>query len=144
MEDISKVILKRIIHAPIDDVFDAWTTPSEMKKWYSPEGMSTTEATSESNKDGKYTVTMKVGETTFQMHGKYIEFDRPYKLVFTWESAMPKDDKPSIVSVEFKKISENITEVSLTHSGFGSKEDRDQHDVGWNGTINKLEKYIGN
>lgn len=142
MEDISNVKVTRIINASIEQVFDAWTDAEQMKHWYSPEGMTTPEAVSDCKKGGEYAVTMKMGEMTFQMHGKYLEFERPTRLVFTWDSAMFGDNNPTTVTVDFKKIDSNKTEVILTHSGFATIEDRNQHDMGWNGTLNKLEKFV--
>lgn len=119
MEDISNVRVTRVINASIEQVFDAWTDAEQMKHWYSPEGMSTPEATSECNKDGEYAVTMKMGEMTFKMHGKYLEFERPTKLVFTWESAkegaMSSDSDVNGYSVLQAANIEKATKLLLGH-----------------------------
>lgn len=130
------VEVKRVINAPIEKVFSAWVEPEQMKQWYSPEGMTTPDATSENRKGGKYTVLMKMGDQEFPMHGEYLEFDEPNKLVFTWNQA------DSIVAVNFKKLDEDKTEVVLRHTGFADEQSRIQHDDGWVGTFNKLEKYF--
>ncbi len=130
------VELKRVINAPIEKVFRAWVTPAQMKQWYSPEGMTTPAASSDAEAGGKYMVTMKMGEQKFDMAGKYLEFDEPNKLVFTWNH----DD--SVVSVHFKKVDEGRTELTLKHTGFANEKSRGEHDEGWKGTLNKLEKYL--
>ncbi|HSX18482.1 MAG TPA: SRPBCC domain-containing protein [Candidatus Saccharimonadales bacterium] len=130
------VEVKRVINAPIDKVFRAWTEPKQMKQWYSPEGMTTPEASSENHKGGKYHVQMKMGDQIIDMDGEYLEFSEPNKLVFTWGHGS------TTVSVDFKKVDENKTEVALKHTGFVDEESRAQHDDGWVGTFNKLEKFF--
>ncbi len=131
------VEVKRVINAPIEKVFKAWVEPEQMKQWYSPEGMTTPAASSDVRVGGAYSVTMKMGDQDHVQTGKYLEINEPNKLVFTWN----KDD--SVVTVDLKKLDENRTELTLKHVGFVSEESRRQHDDGWVGTINKLEKHFG-
>jgi len=130
------VNVTRVINAPIEKVFRAWVEPEQMKKWYSPEGMTTPEASSDNRKGGKYHVQMQIGDQKMDMDGEYLEFDEPNKLVFTWGHGSTK------VAVDFKKIDDNKTKVTLVHTGFASDQDRKQHDEGWVGTFNKLGKYF--
>jgi uncharacterized protein YndB with AHSA1/START domain len=130
------VEVKKVINVPIEKAFRAWVEPAEMKQWYSPMGMTTPEASSDARKGGKYAVQMKGETQTFTNSGEYLEFDEPNKLVFTW------NDKDSVVTVNFKKIDENKTEVSLHHVGFANEESRAQHNDGWVGVFEKLEKHF--
>ena len=130
------VNVSRVIKAPIDKVFDAWTTPEQMKQWYSPEGMTTPAASSDNHPGGTYSVTMKMGDQVFDMTGTYLEFDRPNKLAYTWNH----DD--SVVTVTFKAIDDSNTEVNLHHTGFADEGSRRQHNEGWVGTLNKLTKFL--
>ncbi len=139
------VEVKKVINAPIEKVFKAWVEPEQMKRWYSPEGMATPAASTDGKVGGKYAVTMQMGEQKFEMFGKYLEYDKPNpstgsgqaKLVFTW------NDDSSVVAVDFKKLDDNKTEVSLRHTGFTDEQSRAQHDEGWIGTLNKLAKHFG-
>lgn len=135
MEDLTAHV-SRVVKAPIDKVFRAWVEADQLKQWYSPEGMSTPKASVEARKGGKYSVTMQMGEAEFDMSGEYLEFDEPNKLVFTWNAAT------SIVIVNFKKVDETTTEVSLTHRGFVNEKSQMEHQQGWDGTLNKLVKYF--
>ncbi len=140
--DDKKVVVSRVFNAPIEKVFKAWVDAEQMKKWYSPEGMTTPDAGSEQKKDGRYHVTMHMGEQEFKMQGTYLEYDEPNKLVFTWEASMSEDNKPTTVTISFKTVQGNKAEVRLIHSGFADEGSRAQHDQGWIGTFNKLEKYL--
>jgi uncharacterized protein YndB with AHSA1/START domain len=150
MSELSLTVSK-VIKAPIEKVFRAWVEPEQMKQWYSPEGMTTPDASSDACKGGEYSVTMKMGDETFTMGGEYLEFDEPNgstgspqaKLVFSWS---PKDGhdgsgKHTVVTVIFKAIDDNQTEVNLTHQGFLEEPAKVQHQEGWVGTLNKLVKF---
>jgi uncharacterized protein YndB with AHSA1/START domain len=130
------VEVKKVINVPIEKAFRAWVEPAEMKQWYSPMGMTTPEASSDARKGGEYSVDMKGDTQTFNNTGEYLEFDEPNKLVFTW------NDKGSVVTVNFKKLDENKTEVSLHHVGFANEASRAQHNDGWVGVFEKLEKHF--
>jgi uncharacterized protein YndB with AHSA1/START domain len=129
------VEVKKVINAPVEKVFRAWVEPEQMKQWYSPMGMTTPEASSDNRKGGKYSVKMK-GKEIFDNGGEYLEFDEPNKLVFTW------NDKDSIVTVNFRKLDDSKTEVSLRHVGFANEQSRSQHNEGWVGVLDNLEKHF--
>jgi uncharacterized protein YndB with AHSA1/START domain len=130
------VEVKKVVNAPIEKAFKAWVDADEMKQWYSPTGMTTPEASSDARKGGKYRVLMQRGDQKFDNSGEYLEIDEPNKLVFSW------NDKDSVVTVDFKKVDENKTEVSLRHVGFASEESRAQHNEGWVGVLEKMEKHF--
>lgn len=136
MGDLS-VTVTRVVKAPIDRVFKAWTDPAQMEQWYGPEGMATVDAASNNRVGGKYRFTMKSDSQEFKQAGEYLEFDEPNKIVFTW------GDKTR-VSVEFKQVGDNSTEVSLLHTGFADKQSLGMHDQGWNSTFNKLAEHFAN
>ena len=96
------VMVKKIIHADRERVFDAWTKPEMMKHWYvgaAGRSVSTVELTV----GGKYTNNMFItGQSTcnenqgsekeekcYFHHGEYLEIKRPEKIVFTWNSPSP-------------------------------------------------------
>lgn len=136
MSDLT-VTVTRVIKAPIERVFQVWTEPQQMEQLYGPEDTETTDAASDNRVGGKYRFTMKVNGQEFKISGEYLEFDEPNKLVFTW-------GENTTVSIEFKKLDDNTTEVSLIHSGFDSEQSRDQHEQGWKSTLNKLVKHLTN
>jgi uncharacterized protein YndB with AHSA1/START domain len=47
--------VKKLIKANRDRVFEAWTTPELMKKWYAPDDMTVPNATSDLRVGGVYT-----------------------------------------------------------------------------------------
>lgn len=137
-----KVNVKRVFDAPIEDVFDAFVNPTKMDKWHHPDGYH-----SKNTVNGKdsYEINMiegKVGGNNGIISGKYLTFDRPNKLVFTWGWNWQKDLPPTKVEIDFKSLSSGKTEVNLTHSGFADEVTAKQHESGWGMAFNYLETFL--
>jgi uncharacterized protein YndB with AHSA1/START domain len=60
------------------------------------------------------------------------------KLVFSWKWA--DSEVITRVTVDFRSISDNETELTLTHVGFPTAEMRDLHTEGWDGCLSRLAK----
>lgn len=143
------VVVKRMLHAPLEKVWNAWTDVEALKQWKSPEGMTTPDATSDLREGGAYAITMQ-GPTPDNpkqimkvvVRGVYREVDPMKKLVFTWKWEGNPQGEETVVTVEFRKVSDKETEVILTHDLFISEESRQEHAKGWVSTLNKLEQYL--
>ena len=136
--------IKRVIKAPIERVFKAFTNAEDLKQWHSPMGLSTAMATSDLRVGGNYSIAMQnQKDETFTALGEYKEIDEPNKLVFSWNwkegMKMPVD---STVTVRFTKINDDSTEIILTHE-FAMPEPVEGHKKGWEGVLTKLEEYLG-
>ena len=59
---------------------------------------------------------MHVGDDKLPHKGEYFEINRPDKLVFTWGSHSSADN--STVTLNFTKIEDNKTNISLSHVTF--------------------------
>jgi uncharacterized protein YndB with AHSA1/START domain len=86
---------------------------------------------------------------TYWGQGVYREVRPPEKLVFTWSWTKDSENGPNmhpespetVVTVEFFAKGES-TEVVLTHALFASSAARREHEVGWNGCFDILEKTL--
>lgn len=145
-----KIKLTKIYNAPIEKVWDAWTNPESMKQWFSPEGMTNPQISSELSVGGSYRNTMEGKNMPDPKHngqmtvgGTYLELEKPSKLVFTWlwEGA-PADTHTTTVTVLFKKLDAAKTELTLIHSGFADDTMQKEHDIGWASTFNKLDRFL--
>jgi uncharacterized protein YndB with AHSA1/START domain len=136
--------VKRVVKAPLDRVYRAWTDASELKKWFSPEQLTVPEAEMEAISGGKYRVVMQEpGGAKHTAVGEFKEVVPNQKLVYSWkwEEAGDKADDTQM-TVEFRKVSDDETEVILTHEFFGSEEAAKEHKTGWESTFNNMEKYL--
>jgi uncharacterized protein YndB with AHSA1/START domain len=72
--------------------------------------------------------------------GTYREFVPDQKLVFTW-AWKSTPERQSLVTVLVKPDGDG-TLLTLTHEQFFDAEARDRHQYGWNGSLDKLEKFV--
>lgn len=138
------VVVKRTFRAPLDKVWNAWTDAEEIKQWESPEPMTTPDAAVDLKVGGQYFITMAGGEAPGPVtaRGVFKEVDPMKKLVYSWKWDGGQMGEETLVTLEFKKISDNETEVILTHDLFEDENQAKEHKKGWESTYNKLEKYL--
>lgn len=137
------LVVQRKIKASPERLFDAWTRPELMKQWFhAREKMTTPVAEADLKLDGPWKVVMRTDEgKEFTNNGKYLVIERPNKLVFTWHP-MGQADYETRVTLLFKKVSEEFTEMTLTHEGLRDQDGFNKHNSGWVGCIDSLESWI--
>ena len=149
-----KLKLERLIKAPRERVFAAWTDPEQIKKWFVPcekEGdVTTPSAKCDPRVGGKYRIqTRKADGEYFTAAGTYREVNPPARLVFTW--AWEKDGSgdeygevepdETLVTVELLAQG-NDTLLVFTHEKFASNESRDRHQEGWTRILENFQKQF--
>src|SRR5262249_4209698 len=78
---------------------------------------------------------------TCRCWGKYLAIERPRRLVFTWHP----DGAPgyeTVVTLTFRVIDEDTTELVLTQTGLVKEQDRSEHEQGWEGCLGGLLQLI--
>ena len=140
MTDLT-VDINKIIHAPIEKVFDAWLNPKMLSLFMMPmPGMPESDIENDVREGGDFTITMHVGHDELPHTGKYLEINRPDKLVFTWVSHCSVDN--SIVTLNFTRIDDNKTNISLSHVKFIDEKTRSDHHGGWGNILEKLDDVM--
>jgi glutathione S-transferase len=66
--------------------------------------------------------------------------DRPRALSFSW-GAEGDPSRQSFITLTLTEL-EGKTELTLRQEGLGSASNRDEHERGWNSTLNKLSLYL--
>ncbi len=134
--------IKRTLHAPREKVFEAWTDPEKLNRWFAPSDDYEVSAECDPRPGGSYRIQMTHKDgNVHTVVGEYREVKAPEKLVFTW-SWEDGSVQGSLVVVDFRDLGE-ATEVTLTHSGFPNAEWRDKHSEGWAGALSRLEAVSG-
>ena len=140
-----KLEIKRVIKAPRDRVYAAWTDPAQMKQWFGPENVQTRDLIADARVGGKFRwdLTNSEGEE-MTVHGEYRELQPGKKIVFSWQWLDDEDweNQISIVTVELFDR-EGGTELRLTHEQLPNEQSRDGHTRGWNSALDKLEEFVG-
>jgi uncharacterized protein YndB with AHSA1/START domain len=138
--------LSHRFNAPRERVFDAWTNPDVLRRWWTAGGGSTPSAEVDLRAGGRYRLSMQM--ETGEVHtvgGEYREVKPPERLVYTWqweEGPEPvQGGNETLVTVEFLDDGDG-TLVKLTHTGFPSDEVMGMHEQGWNAVLASLEQRV--
>jgi uncharacterized protein YndB with AHSA1/START domain len=142
-EETGRVVrIERTFAASPEKVFDAWTSPEVMRRWFhcAPD-WDTPEAEVDLRVGGKVRVVMRMPDgTRTGAHGEFVVIDRPRRLVMTWTF----DDDPSndqLMELSFSEA-EGSTTVLMVNSRISTDERRDAQDVGWHGCLDELERAL--
>jgi uncharacterized protein YndB with AHSA1/START domain len=144
--DKTSLEIKRLIKAPIDCVYAAWTDPAQMKEWFGPSNVQTRGLIADARVGGKLQWDLISGDgEEMTMRGEFRELQPNKKVVFTWQW---QDDENweehfSIVTVELTDR-DGDTELRLTHEKLPSEDSRDRHSEGWSSVLDRLEEFFGN
>jgi len=136
--------ISRLIKAPRDRVYAAWTDPAQLKQWLGPENVQTDDLIADVRVGGKFrwNLTNSEGEK-MTCRGEYRELQPDKKIVFTWQWENDEDweNHVSIVTLELDDAAGG-TELRLMHERLPNEESRDGHTRGWNSALDKLEKFF--
>ncbi len=143
-----KLIIKRVFKAPVNKVYQAWTDPAELARWYSPnERWRTPEVDLDTVPGGKHNITMRHSDgDKFHNVGRYVEVVQNERISFTWailEAGMKEGD--ALITVEFRPVTDG-TELTLTmvHHGADSADHLSGASEGWGGCLTMLDNYLVN
>lgn len=149
--DNATLIVRRVLKAPQELAFTAWTSEEHIPHWMQPEpGMTIPSVKMDVRVGGKFRIQMKNGEGEyFTAVGEFQEVKAPEKLVYTWdwekdgsgEEFGEVEGKTTLLTVEFLKRAER-TELILTHTRFATEESRDSHSRGWSRIADCLAKFL--
>jgi uncharacterized protein YndB with AHSA1/START domain len=140
--DVAALRLERTFDASAEDVFDAWTNPEVLRRWWGAgPDWSTPEVSVDLRVGGRYRLTM-LDPASGEQHtvgGEYREISRPDRLVYTWvwEGTGPSAGHETVVTVTFTDDGGRTTAV-LEHTGLVSAESASRHEHGWNACLDNL------
>ena len=133
--------LTRIIRAPRDRVFAAWTDPAALTRWWGPGHVTCPEAHIDLRVGGSYRIAnLEADGSVTWISGEFQQVHPPAQLVYTWSVSIVPGG-PTLVTLDLKDHPQG-TELVLTHSRFVAEPIRDMHLQGWNGCIDKLEQFL--
>lgn len=148
MSSARDLVIEHTFAAPRGRVFDAWSTPEVLRRWWGagPDWTSP-DVTIDLRTGGGYRLSMSDPETggVYVVGGEYLEVDPPRRLVFTWAwetPGSPTGDLTTLVTVEFHEAAEDQTTIVLTHSGFADPGQGDLHAEGWQACLTNLRDRI--
>jgi uncharacterized protein YndB with AHSA1/START domain len=141
---VAALVLRRTYHASPERVFEAWTNPEIVARFFSPGGNKVTDVRMEVEVGGAFSITMITPEgERFVARGTYLEVKAPERLVmtWTWEEDTPAEEHETLFSLDFHARN-GETELVLTHEKLASVESRTRHEGGWTEIIDKLAEVL--
>ena len=138
--------LERVIDAPVARVFEAWSKPEQLSKWFAPKPLSLEVKKLDFRTGGTFEMAMvwPDGKQRHDFGGDYVEVVPGKKIV--WKGEFPGDPKDNILTeVVFTdlgaKTKINVRQVFfvLTDVNRGPTQGANQ---GWNMTLDQLGAFV--
>ncbi|WEK49702.1 MAG: SRPBCC domain-containing protein [Candidatus Kaistia colombiensis] len=143
MTDKPSLTLKHQMKASPARIFKAWTDPSKLVHWFGPSETEDGSVVAETDLrvGGAYHIRFKTSDG--QQHdasGTYQEIVPDQKLVFTW-TWLAAPDQQTLVTITLRG-EEGGTMLTLTHALLADEAALASHKTGWNGAIDRLERFV--
>jgi len=140
-----EIVLTRVIDAPRERVFRAWTDPKQLKHWFGPQGFTIPSAESDPRPGGTFRVVMRFAEgdgKDYPSTGTYREVVPPERIVMTMAGQGAEgsiDD--SLLTVTFTERA-GKTLLILHHTAGASGKELGGAAQGWTQSLDKLAKFL--
>lgn len=142
-ESTRSLAINRIVHAPRQLVFDVWTKPAHLKKWWGPKGFTTSFHKMDFRTGGEWNFIMHGPDgTDYRNKNVFLEVKVPERIVYDHLTG-PKHR----TTITFKEVGPNKTEINMVMI-FDTTHERDQAiktfgaDEGLKQTIERLQHLV--
>jgi len=148
--------IQRIIDAPRELVWKAWTDPETISRWWGPAGFTAPVIKVELREGGRYLFDMRSPEgRDFWSTGEYREIVPTERLVFTGSFADARGNvvpastygmsgdwpRELLMTVTFEEHGGG-TKMTLQEAGIPAGDVLDMTEAGWNESLDRLEKVL--
>jgi uncharacterized protein YndB with AHSA1/START domain len=142
MSDDRTLRIERTYRAPIQAVFDAWTSEEVLRRWWHSErDWETSEAEVDLRVGGAIRVVMRdpYKDEEYGGSGRYTEIDPPTRLAFTW--IWDDHTRRTLIELDFEER-DGVTTVRFTQSGLWDEEAVRSHEEGWRKFFDNLQRTL--
>lgn len=84
-------VLTQVLNGTVQQVWDAFTQAQQLRQWWGPHAVRTTEVAIDLRVGGRYLLLQEFDGKTYPLKGEFLEIDAPHKLVMTMDCS----DHPS-------------------------------------------------
>ena len=145
MTEETTLRIERLIDAPPDVVFRAWTTREALEVWYCDgDDFDARVIELDVRVGGRYRIEFgPAGQAPYVEYGTYREINPPHRLVMTETLEVGENGwRDTTVTVVFEE-QDGKTRFVLVHEGFPSRAARDDAAGGWPGFLDRIEALLG-
>lgn len=150
--ETSELVITRLLNAPRELVFKAWTDPAHVMQWWGPAGFQNTECAMEVRAGGAFALHMTGPDgVSYPCLGRYEEIVPPERIVFVGDAAeghpcgagLPPRARVTVTLIDFH----GRTELTL-HTRFESATRLQTataagYRMGWEGAFDRLAAHLG-
>ncbi|MGH7865429.1 MAG: SRPBCC domain-containing protein [Candidatus Binataceae bacterium] len=140
-----ELAITRIFDAPRNLVFQAWTDPQHMVRWWGPQGFTMPVCELDPRPGGAYRFCMHSPEgNDYWNKGILSEVVQPERLVMRggWTDAEGNPTGPEMTTTITFEEHAGKTRLTLRTTGFQSIAARDSHRGGWSSSLEHLAEYL--
>lgn len=151
-----EVVFERTYDAPVEKVWQAWTNPEELKKWWGPNNVTIPECEIDLEVGGRFYIVMEadksMGEyagTRWPMEAKFTVVEPDSKLVYAAKAYTEGDEEATMIdqTQEITFSEENgktkmILKVTVNSVGPKAGAAIEGMKYGFSQQFDKLEKYL--
>ncbi len=114
-----ELVITRTVHGPAQIVFDAWTKPELLERWWAPKSfpIKLLSCEMDARVGGTYRLIFGYDGSTFDFFGRYLEVTPPSRLVWTNDEG---DEGEQITTVTFEETGGET--LLVVHDLYASKE----------------------
>ena len=136
------LVLKRRLKAAPEKVYEAWTQPEQMTRWWGvADSPKPTVAETDLRVGGRFRVQFwGANDEHHSVSGTYREVVPNELLVFSW-AWHSTPERESLVTISFKPDSAG-TLMIFHHAQFFDEAARDNHQRGWSSFLDKLDAFV--
>ncbi|MEM6534869.1 MAG: SRPBCC domain-containing protein [Pseudomonadota bacterium] len=143
------VVAEALFKADAQRMFDAWTTPDDVRAWFGPGPDQMSEIEIDLRVGGRYRFVYALDNGVQDtLSGIYREIVSPNRLSYSWvhtrtfEDGRSESTAESVVTITFDAQA-NGTFVRLVHEAIRSIDGREGVGNGWSGTFVRLAASLG-
>lgn len=141
--DERTLVLTRTLNAPIELVFEAWTDPKHLVRWWGPMDFTLPHCEQDFRVGGKYRFCMRAPDgCDHWVRGEYTYINAPSRLVFTWLREDNDGDIWCDTIVEITLVRRGASTVlTLNQTTFATEAHCKEHADGWSACLDRMEAY---
>ena len=152
------LIVRRTIRADPERLFEAWTRPAHLEKWWGPRDVECFGTEVDLRVGGHYRIGNRFPDgKVVWIQGEFEQISPPHKLVYTWNIDAEPDTGTVAgtagserVTVKFEPVrgadasadhGTSATEVIVIHERIGDPVIRESHERGWHDCLDGLAEF---
>jgi len=133
---MSELRVERLLMAPPERVWTAFTTADALAAWMWPGSWNTTSEV-DLRVGGRYRIASEV--TGMAIGGEFVALEEPRRIVQTWQ--WDGEDHETLVTITLEPT-DGGTALTIVHERFDTDEDRSNHLQGWDDCLDRLPGYL--